>query len=104
LHITGVAKEKIQIGLKLLTPEKNDISQEISVEGDQVCIKTTTPLSVQEHKAAIGQEFEQPGWDDRAIKATFTLDGDKLVEHLSGPYTASNTRYIDKDGNLIMVM
>ncbi|KAK3084241.1 hypothetical protein FSP39_010564 [Pinctada imbricata] len=65
-----VNEENIQKGLKLLTPE-NDIKQEISVEGDKVCIKTVTPLSTQEHKGNIGQEFDQPGWDGRPVKVRY---------------------------------
>lgn len=79
--------------LKLLTPE-NNIVQDISV-GDEIVIKTTTPVGSSETKAKVGQEIDTKALDGRPIKTVYKLDGDKLIEEQSGSFTSTNTRTVD---------
>jgi hypothetical protein len=57
LSVTAENKEK---GVKMLMPE-NNIVQEISIDGDDVSIKTITPLSTMEQKAKLNAEFDVNG-------------------------------------------
>lgn len=89
INVAGDDKER---ALKLLTPE-NNIVQEITV-GDEIVIKTTTPVGTSETKAKAGQEFETKALDGRPIKTVYKLDGDKLIEEQSGSFTSINTRSV----------
>nr|KAG5700380.1 hypothetical protein BaRGS_029632 [Batillaria attramentaria] len=99
---TGVTGESRDRALKLLTPE-NNITQEITIDGDAITIVTTTPISPIEVKATNGQEFESRYLDGREIKTVFRVEGDTLVEEVSGPFSTKITRAID-GGQMIMTM
>ena len=66
----GVEGESRDKALKLLTPE-NNITQDITIDGDAITIVTTTPIAPIEIKATNGQEFESRYLDGREIKVIF---------------------------------
>ncbi|XP_061180468.1 sodium/calcium exchanger regulatory protein 1-like [Saccostrea echinata] len=96
----GVSKENKEKGLKMLMPE-NNIVQEILIDGDDVSIKTITPLSTMEQKAKLNTEVNVTALDGRPMKATFKLDGEKLIEEQRGPFESTNIRFV-QDGKLLM--
>lgn len=102
LDAVGVHGESRGQALKLLTPE-NNITQEITVDGDAITIVTTTPISPIEVKATNGQEFESRYLDGREIKTVFRVDGDALLEEVSGPFSTTITRAIE-GGQMVMTM
>ena len=66
----GVQGESREKALKLLTPE-NNITQEITIDGDAITVIITTPIAPLEIKATNGQEFESRYLDGREIKVMF---------------------------------
>ncbi|MCI3325489.1 lipocalin/fatty-acid binding family protein [Escherichia coli] len=100
LDAIGVAGELKEKALKLLSPE-NNITQEITVSGDTIKINTTTPLSSVEVNATVGQEVDSRSLDGRTVKSVYTLDGETLVETISGGYSTISRRFVE-GGQLIM--
>ncbi|XP_061418367.1 fatty acid-binding protein, liver [Lethenteron reissneri] len=52
----------------------------ISAEGDHVTLKTTSTFKNMEWNFTLGEEFDETTADERKVKSTFTVDGDKLVQ------------------------
>ncbi|XP_025089133.1 fatty acid-binding protein, adipocyte-like [Pomacea canaliculata] len=102
LDAVGVQGESRERALKLLTPE-NNIVQDISIDGDNISIVTITPVSPIEVNAQNGVEFVSRYLDGREIKTLFTVDGDTLVEEISGPFSSKIVRAIEGD-QMVMKM
>ncbi|XP_007576663.1 fatty acid-binding protein, brain-like [Poecilia formosa] len=51
----------------------------ISMNGDRVVIKTQSTFRVAEVSGKLGEEFDENTPDNRKVKSTFTMEGDKLV-------------------------
>ncbi|KAK6192033.1 hypothetical protein SNE40_003584 [Patella caerulea] len=102
LEIIGVSSQNVPRALKLLTPE-NNISQEIEVNGENIRIKTNTPVASPEVKAVIDTEMETRALDGRETKAVYTIKDDQIIETISGPFDAVVVRRLDGD-SMIMDM
>eukprot|EP00916_Digyalum_oweni_P015460 GHVL01025307.1.p2 GENE.GHVL01025307.1~~GHVL01025307.1.p2 ORF type:complete len:136 (+),score=16.17 GHVL01025307.1:83-490(+) len=102
LDAVGVAGESRDKALKLLTPE-NNILQDITIDGDNITIVTTTPIAPIQVKATNGEEFESRYLDGREIKTMFRVEGDTLVEDVSGPFKTHIVRAVE-GGHMIMTM
>ncbi|XP_018603421.1 fatty acid-binding protein, heart [Scleropages formosus] len=51
----------------------------ISVDGDTVTLRTQSTFKTTEIKFKLGEEFDETTADDRKVKSTVTLDGNKLI-------------------------
>uniref|UniRef100_A0A3B4GDV6 Cellular retinoic acid-binding protein 1 n=1 Tax=Pundamilia nyererei TaxID=303518 RepID=A0A3B4GDV6_9CICH len=51
----------------------------ISQDGDKVVVKTQSTFRNTELSAKLGEEFDETTPDDRHVKSTFSMDGDKFV-------------------------
>ncbi|XP_076453184.1 sodium/calcium exchanger regulatory protein 1-like [Babylonia areolata] len=99
VDVQGEFREK---ALKLLTPE-NNITQDITIDGDAITIVTTTPISPIEVKATNKQEFQSRYLDGREIKTVFTVEGDTLKEEVSGPFSTTILRALE-GAEMVMTM
>ncbi|XP_041348700.1 sodium/calcium exchanger regulatory protein 1-like isoform X2 [Gigantopelta aegis] len=70
-------------------------TQEITVDGDHWHIKTITTFKTTELDFKIGEPFEETTGDGRKVKATCTLDGQKLTHEQKGEPSSIITREFD---------
>ncbi|XP_056623578.1 fatty acid binding protein 7, brain, a [Triplophysa dalaica] len=76
----------------------------ISHEGDKVVVKTLSTFKNTEISFKLGEEFDETTADDRHVKSTVTLEGDKLV-HIQ-TWDDKETKFVReiKDGKLSMTL
>uniref|UniRef100_A0A8C6TMI7 Cellular retinoic acid-binding protein 1 n=1 Tax=Neogobius melanostomus TaxID=47308 RepID=A0A8C6TMI7_9GOBI len=76
----------------------------ISQDGDKVVVKTLSTFRNTELSAKLGEEFDETTPDDRHVKSTFTLEGDKFV-HVQ-KWDGKETKFVReiKDGKLVMTL
>merc|ERR1712154_692173 len=96
LDAVGVDAEARQKALQFLTPA-NNIQQDIEVAGDAITITTITPIAPTTVTATSGASFASLYLDGREIKTVFTVEGDTLVEEISGPFSTRIVRARDGD-------
>lgn len=87
----GTTPEYKEKALKIMSPESN-VTQDINVEGDNVCIIYNIPGKTVEVKTKMGEPVDMPFFDGRMLKCVFSIDGDKLVEKQTGAFEAVNIR------------
>ncbi|TKS86794.1 Fatty acid-binding protein, brain [Collichthys lucidus] len=75
----------------------------ISQDGDKVVVKTLSTFRNTEISSKLGEEFEETTPDDRQVKSTFTMEGDKLVQVQR--WDGKETRFVReiKDGKMVML-
>ncbi|KAK3537667.1 hypothetical protein QTP70_017079 [Hemibagrus guttatus] len=76
----------------------------ISQEGDKVSVKTLSTFKNTEISFNLGEEFDETTADDRNVKSTVSLDGDKLV-HVQ-KWDGKETKFVReiKDDKMIMTL
>ncbi|XP_055029138.1 fatty acid binding protein 7, brain, a [Paramisgurnus dabryanus] len=76
----------------------------ISQEGDKVSVKTQSTFKNTEISFKLGEEFDETTADDRHVKSTVTLEGDKLV-HVQR-WDGKETKFVREihDGKLTMTL
>ncbi|XP_049596943.1 fatty acid-binding protein, brain [Syngnathus scovelli] len=76
----------------------------ISQDGDKVVVKTTSTFRNTELSAKLGEEFDEITPDDRKVKSTFTMEGDKFVQVQK--WDGKETKFVRelKDGKLVMTL
>lgn len=79
----GVTDEKRADAHKYLS-DGSDMTQAFSADGNNWTMVTSTVMGEREFTFTLGQEKDSMTLDGRAIKVTFTVDGDNLVETQKG--------------------
>ncbi|KAI7804671.1 fatty acid binding protein 7, brain, a [Triplophysa rosa] len=76
----------------------------ISHEGDKVVVKTLSTFKNTEISFKLGEEFDETTADDRHVKSTVTLEGDKLVQIQT--WDDKETKFVReiKDGKMSMTL
>lgn len=76
----------------------------ISQEGEKVSVKTQSTFKNTEISFKLGEEFDETTADDRHVKSTVTLEGDKLV-HVQR-WDGKETKFVREihDGKLTMTL
>ncbi|XP_043999059.1 fatty acid-binding protein, brain-like isoform X3 [Gambusia affinis] len=74
----------------------------ISMNGDRVVIKTQSRFRVTEVSGKLGEEFDETTSDDRKVKSTLTMEGDKFVH--TQKWDGKETTLIReiRDGKMVM--
>uniref|UniRef100_A0A3B5MBS9 Cellular retinoic acid-binding protein 1 n=1 Tax=Xiphophorus couchianus TaxID=32473 RepID=A0A3B5MBS9_9TELE len=70
------------IGIPFATRQVGNVTKTtvmISADEDTVMLKTLSTFRNTECVAKLGEEFDEITPDDRQVKSTFTMEGDKLV-------------------------
>ncbi|MBH0216542.1 lipocalin/fatty-acid binding family protein, partial [Listeria monocytogenes] len=72
--------------------------------GDKVVVKTLSTFKNTEISFKLGEEFDETTADDRNVKSTVTLDGDKLV-HVQ-KWDGKETKFVREiqDDKMIMTL
>ncbi|XP_043999058.1 fatty acid-binding protein, brain-like isoform X2 [Gambusia affinis] len=75
----------------------------ISMNGDRVVIKTQSRFRVTEVSGKLGEEFDETTSDDRKVKSTLTMEGDKFVH--TQKWDGKETTLIReiRDGKMVMM-
>ncbi|XP_029316283.1 fatty acid binding protein 7, brain, a [Cottoperca gobio] len=73
----------------------------ISQDGDKLVVKTLSTFRNTEISSKLGEEFDETTADDRHVKSTFTMDGDKLVQVQK--WDGKETKFVReiKDGKMV---
>ncbi|XP_075873849.1 fatty acid-binding protein, brain-like [Nelusetta ayraudi] len=76
----------------------------ISQDGDKVVVKTQSTFRNTELSAKLGEEFDETTPDDRHVKSTFTMEGDKLVQVQK--WDSKESRFVReiKNGKMVMTL
>ncbi|XP_037098116.1 fatty acid-binding protein, brain-like isoform X1 [Syngnathus acus] len=76
----------------------------ISQDGDKVIVKTQSTFRNTELSAKLGEEFDEITPDDRKVKSTFTMEGDKFVQVQK--WDGKETKFVRelKDGKMVMTL
>ncbi|KAL7380214.1 hypothetical protein ABVT39_013789 [Epinephelus coioides] len=76
----------------------------ISQDGDKVVVKTLSTFRNTEIGAKLGEEFDETTPDDRHVKSTFTMEGDKLVQVQK--WDGKETKFVReiKDGKMLATL
>ncbi|XP_033498388.1 fatty acid binding protein 7, brain, a [Epinephelus lanceolatus] len=76
----------------------------ISQDGDKVVVKTLSTFRNTEIAAKLGEEFDETTPDDRHVKSTFTMEGDKLVQVQK--WDGKETKFVReiKDGKMVATL
>uniref|UniRef100_A0A672HVM6 Cellular retinoic acid-binding protein 1 n=2 Tax=Salarias fasciatus TaxID=181472 RepID=A0A672HVM6_SALFA len=76
----------------------------ISKDGDKVVVKTLSTFKNTELSAKLGEEFDETTVDDRHVKSTFTMEGDKFVQ--TQKWDGKETKFVRelKDGKMVMTL
>ncbi|XP_028250855.1 fatty acid binding protein 7, brain, a [Parambassis ranga] len=76
----------------------------IAQDGDKVVVKTLSTFRNTELSAKLGEEFDETTPDDRHVKSTFTMDGDKFVH--TQKWDGKQTTFVRelKDGKMVMTL
>jgi hypothetical protein len=69
----------------------------ISIDGDTWTLKSETTFKNSEIKFKLGQEFDETTVDDRKMKTTITLVGNKLIQDQKGTIPSTITREVNGD-------
>jgi hypothetical protein len=75
-----------------------------SVDGDTWTMKSETTLKSTKVEFKLGVEFDETTADDRKMKTTFTLDGNKLTQDQKGEIPSVITREVDGDKMVVKCM
>jgi len=73
----------------------------ITVDGDKWLMKSETTFKTSKVEFQLGVEFDETTADDRKMKTTITLDGNKLIQDQKGDIPSVITREVD--GNKMLV-
>jgi hypothetical protein len=89
-HVSDLKDEVKEKAIKLLSPDKYNIIQDINVNGNDVTIVNTTPVGAVEFKAALGEESMQSAVDGSPLKVViisktfvFRLSMLDILNHIS---------------------
>ncbi|KAM4724073.1 fatty acid-binding protein, brain-like [Anableps anableps] len=76
----------------------------ISMNGNKVVVKTLSTFRNTELSAKLGEEFDETTPDDRHVKTTFTMEGDKFVQVQR--WDGKETKFVRKiqDGNMVLTL
>lgn len=76
----------------------------IGQDGDKVVVKTLSTFRNTELSAKLGEEFDETTPDDRHVKSTFSLEGNKFVQVQM--WDGKETRFVREiqDGKLVMTL
>uniref|UniRef100_A0A3B4Y841 Cellular retinoic acid-binding protein 1 n=1 Tax=Seriola lalandi dorsalis TaxID=1841481 RepID=A0A3B4Y841_SERLL len=76
----------------------------ISQDGDKIVVKTLSTFRNTEISSKLGEEFDETTPDDRHVKSTFTMEGDKLVQVQK--WDGKETKFVReiKDGKMVMTL
>lgn len=69
----------------------------ISIDGDTWTLKSETTFKTSKVEFKLGQEFDETTVDDRQMKTTFTLDGNKLTQDQKGAIPSTIIREVNGD-------
>jgi endonuclease YncB( thermonuclease family) len=69
----------------------------ITVDGDKWTLKSETMVKSSCIEFKLGEEFEETTADDRKMKTTVTLEGNKLTQDQKGEIPSVITREVDGD-------
>jgi hypothetical protein len=69
----------------------------ISVDGDKWTLKSETLVKSTSVEFKLGEEFDETTADDRKMKTTFTLEGNKLTQDQKGEIPSVITREVNGD-------
>ncbi|GAB1611149.1 sodium/calcium exchanger regulatory protein 1-like [Argonauta hians] len=78
--------------------------QDITVNGDQWTIKTSTTFKTTDIAFTIGKEFEETTADGRKVMTTVTIEGKTLVQDQKGSPNSTLKRELKDDGKMHMVL
>lgn len=70
---------------------------ELSCEGDEYTLTTTTMLKTTAIKFKLGQEFEEERLDGAKVKSTITLEGNKMTHVMKGEPDTTIVREFSDD-------
>jgi len=73
----------------------------ITVDGDKWLMKSETTFKTSKVEFQLGVEFDETTADDRKMKTTITLEGNKLIQDQKGDIPSVITREVD--GNKMLV-
>lgn len=73
----------------------------ISIDGDTWTLKSETTFKTSKVEFKLGEEFDETTVDDRQMKTTFTLDGNKLIQDQKGAIPSTIIREVN--GNKMVV-
>lgn len=73
----------------------------ITVTGDHWTLKSETTFKTTKVEFQLGVEFDETTADDRKMKTTFTLDGNKLTQDQKGEIPSVITREVNGDKMLV---
>ncbi|XP_035530369.1 fatty acid binding protein 7, brain, a [Dicentrarchus labrax] len=76
----------------------------ISQDGDKVVVKTLSTFRNTEISSKLGEEFDETTPDDRHVKSTFSMEGDKFVQVQK--WDGKETKFVReiKDGKMVMTL
>jgi len=69
----------------------------ITIDGDTWTMKSETTFKTTKVEFKVGVEFDETTADDRKMKTTFTLDGDKLTQDQKGEIPSVIIREVNGD-------
>ncbi|XP_043999062.1 fatty acid-binding protein, brain-like [Gambusia affinis] len=95
------------LGIPFATRQVGNVTKPtiiISMNGDRVVIKTQSRFRVIEVSGKLGEEFDETTFDDRKVKSTFTMEGDKFVH--TQKWDGKETTLIReiRDGKMVMTL
>lgn len=70
---------------------------ELTVDGDEYTMTTTTMLKTSTIKFKLGEEFEEERADGTKVKSTITLDGNKMTHVMKGEPESTIVREFNGD-------
>ncbi|XP_042356466.1 fatty acid binding protein 7, brain, a [Plectropomus leopardus] len=95
------------LGVSFATRQVGNVTKPtvvISQDGDKVVVKTTSTFKNTEISSKLGEEFDEVTPDDRHVKSTFTMEGDKLVQVQK--WDGKETKFVReiKDGKMVATL
>jgi len=85
---------------KLASTAKPKVTVSVSDDGTWT-MKTETTFKTHTFEFKLGQEFDETTADDRKMKTTVTLDGNKLVQEQKGDIPSTILREVTGDKMLV---
>ena len=70
---------------------------ELSLDGDEYTLTTTTMLKSTSIKFKLGQEFDEERLDGAKVKSTITLDGNQMTHVMKGDPDSTIVRHFSDD-------
>ncbi|XP_077416095.1 fatty acid binding protein 7, brain, a [Vanacampus margaritifer] len=95
------------IGVGFATRQVGNVTKPtvvISQDGDKVVVKTLSTFRNTELSAKLGEEFDELTPDDRKVKSTFTMEGDKFVQVQKWDGKETKFDREIKDGKMVMTL